>query len=149
MAVGRHRGVAGGGLSELECIRRRPPLVHAFRWAAFEDVSVLFVVLVVLSHLLESSNHRTGHGILRTGSTHGIQENDAAKAEQVQGVPRLPNHSRTLTIERNAKRAAEGLAPPEKSPTIARGPRARCWASSATRATWATASTPTSRTGAP
>ena len=43
----------------------------------------------------------------------GIKENDAAKAEQVQGVPRLPNHSRTLTIERNAKRAAEGLDPRE------------------------------------
>lgn len=50
-------------------------------------------------------------GIARALS--GIQENDAAKAEQVQGVPRLPNHSRTLTIERNAKRAAEGLAPRE------------------------------------
>lgn len=49
----------------------------------------------------------------------GIKENDAAKAEQVQGVPKLPNHSRTLTIERNAKRAAEGLLPrdvPEDKP---------------------------------
>lgn len=53
-------------------------------------------------------------GIARALS--GIQENDAAKAEQVQGVPRLPNHSRTLTIERNAKRAAEGLPPPREVP---------------------------------
>lgn len=50
-------------------------------------------------------------GIARALS--GIKENDAAKAEQVQGVPRLPNHSRTLTIERNAKRATDGLAPRE------------------------------------
>lgn len=50
-------------------------------------------------------------GIARALS--GIKEVDAAKAEQVQGVPKLPNHSRTLTIERNAKRAAEGLAPRE------------------------------------
>lgn len=56
-------------------------------------------------------------GIARALS--GIKETDAAKAEQVQGVPRMPGHSRTLVIERNAKRAAEGLPPrdvPEDKP---------------------------------
>lgn len=56
-------------------------------------------------------------GIARALS--GIEETDAAKAEQVQGVPRMPGHSRTLVIERNAKRAAEGLPPrdvPEDKP---------------------------------
>lgn len=60
-------------------------------------------------------------GIARALS--GIKENDAAKAEQVQGVPKLPNHSRTLVIERNKKRAAEGLAPRDV-------PQDRPWAES-------------------
>lgn len=46
-------------------------------------------------------------GIARALS--GIKEEDDDKAEQVKGVPKLPNHSRTLTIERNKKRAAEDL----------------------------------------
>lgn len=48
-------------------------------------------------------------GIARALS--GIVETDAEKAQQVSSVPRLPNHSRTLTIERNKKRAADGLPP--------------------------------------
>lgn len=50
-------------------------------------------------------------GIARALS--GIKEADAAKAEQVQGVPKLTNHSWTLFVERNKKRAAEGLPPRE------------------------------------
>lgn len=50
-------------------------------------------------------------GIARALS--GIKEVDTTKAEQVLGVPRLPNHSRTLVIERNTKRAAAGLPPRE------------------------------------
>ncbi|WP_040283078.1 recombinase family protein [Tessaracoccus massiliensis] len=46
-------------------------------------------------------------GIARALS--GMQEEDDRKADQVKGVPKLPNHSRTLTIERNEKRAAEDL----------------------------------------
>lgn len=46
-------------------------------------------------------------GIARALS--GIQEEDDDKAEQVKGVPKMPNHSRTLTIERNEKRVAEDL----------------------------------------
>ena len=56
-------------------------------------------------------------GIARALS--GIKEVDTTKAEQVLGVPRLPNHSRTLVIERNTKRAAAGLPPrdiPEDKP---------------------------------
>jgi len=56
-------------------------------------------------------------GIARALS--GIKETDTAKAEQVQGVPKLPNHTMTLVIERNKKRAAEGLIPrdvPEDKP---------------------------------
>ena len=46
-------------------------------------------------------------GIARALS--GIEEEDGDKADQVKGVPKLPNHSRTLTIERNKKRAAKDL----------------------------------------
>ena len=56
-------------------------------------------------------------GIARALS--GIKEVGTTKAEQVLGVPRLPNHSRTLVIERNTKRAAAGLPPrdiPEDKP---------------------------------
>jgi len=46
-------------------------------------------------------------GIARALS--GIAEADAEKAQQVRGVPKLPRHTRTLVIERNNVRAAEGL----------------------------------------
>lgn len=46
-------------------------------------------------------------GIARALS--GIVETDTEKAQQVQGVPKLPRHTRTLVIERNKRRAAEGL----------------------------------------
>lgn len=48
-------------------------------------------------------------GIARALS--GIVETDAEKAQQVSSVPKLPNHSRTLVLERNRKRAADGLPP--------------------------------------
>ena len=50
-------------------------------------------------------------GIARALS--GIAEDDAEKAQQVQGVPKLPKHTRTLVIERNKRREAEGLPPKE------------------------------------
>lgn len=56
-------------------------------------------------------------GIARALS--GIVETDADKAQQVQGVPKLPRHTRTLAIERNKRRAAEGFKlqdVPEDSP---------------------------------
>lgn len=47
-------------------------------------------------------------GIARALS--GIQETDDQKPHQVAGVPKIQRHTRTLAIERNKRRAAEGLA---------------------------------------